>query len=290
MNKLTRTQEIALIDCLRALEAGATIEHCLARFPQHASALGPHLELRARLLAIEAPQPPAAAYDAGRQALLARLAAPSVASRSSRWAALRASLVTGWPRSPLPRVAAAAALVLALAGGAVGASAAAGVDRAQDVLSALHVVAPAGQGDQQNNPNADEGAANQDDGIGNAPAASENGQQNSDDHAADGGDNATAADEHPPCLPGGLLDRVPPLQDLFSACPQDSALPGQTPTPSEDGPGAPNNSGLDHRPVTPPHPNDAQPQSEEHQPGPPTSGPTARAPDADPHSNVQPSD
>jgi len=286
VNELTRAQELVLVECLRALEAGAGTENCLARFPEHESVLRPHLELRARLLAIEVPQPPAAAYAAGRQALLERLATPiPAADRSSRWAALRAFLGSGWP---LRRVAAAGLLVLALAGGAVGASAAAGVDQAHDVLSALHIVAPAGQGDQQRNPNADEGASNQDDGIGNAPAASENGQQNADDRAADGGENADygAGEEHRPCLPAGLLNRVPALQDLFAACPEDSALPGQTPPSSQGEPEAPTNSGLDHRPVTPPRPIDAGPQTQ-HEPGPPASVPTPHATDVGPRFDQQ---
>ena len=279
MRELDKTQEAVLAECLQALDAGASVEDCLARYPQHANALRPYLELRARLLAIEAPQPPATAYAAGRQTLLERLASPAPAR--SRWEAVRETLSGGWLRSPLARAAVVGAVVFALAGGALGASAAAGVDQAQDVLSTLHIAAPSSQGDQHKNPNADQGASNQDDGIGNAPTAADTGQQYVDDHASNGSGNSNGGvgEEHRPCLPADVWDRVPVLQEFFSACSTtDNGGPSENlPTHTPSGPpgelGQRTNTGSDHRPITPPHPANTHEQF-----GPPTSVPT-------PHSN-----
>jgi hypothetical protein len=291
MDRLTGNLKGVLIECLRALEAGASVEDCLARFPQHAGALRPYLALRASLLAIDAPQPPAAAYAAGRQALLERLASPAPAR--SRWEAAREALSSGWLRSPLARTAVAGAILFALAGSALGASAAAGVDQAHDVLSTLHVVPSSSQGAQHKNPNADQGASNRNDSSAGAPTAAEPGQQHANDHAANGSDNATRAlgEQHRPCLPADLLDRVSVLRQLFSACATaDNGTPAEgltTPTPSgrPGEHGEPTNTGSDHRPITPPRPTDIHPQTGEQKSRQPTAVPTSHSTDVGEHSN-----
>ncbi len=148
MKDLSKVQETILVEYLQALESGASADDCLARYPEHTEALRPYLELHSRLRTLEAPEPSAAAYTAGREALLARVsgATPTAASRMP--VATGGFLAAGWLRSPLARVAAVGVLLVALAGGALGASAAAGVDQARGVFSALHIV-PASNGDQQ---------------------------------------------------------------------------------------------------------------------------------------------
>ena len=73
MDELNETQEAILIECLQAIAGGDNLEACLARYPHDAQTLRPHLALRAQLLALDLPEPPATAYEAGRQALLERL-------------------------------------------------------------------------------------------------------------------------------------------------------------------------------------------------------------------------
>ncbi len=147
MRELDRAQEETLAECLRTLDEGAGIDEVLARYPDHADALRQHLDLRARLLGAQTPDMPASAFEAGRQALLARVAAaPVVTNRSLR--ELVASPLGGLGlRSPtLARAAAGVALLVLLAGGALGVSAAVGVGKARDALSVLPFVAPSGQG------------------------------------------------------------------------------------------------------------------------------------------------
>ncbi len=156
MNELNETQQTILAELLQALDQGADIPACLARYPEHAEALRPYLEFRAGLLATEPPAPAAAAYEAGRQTLLGQLANQGVAAGPSslvhaagiRWRQLREQVRGndggGLRRfdSPLARAGAAGALIFALMGGALGASAAAGFQPAHDVLSALRIVEP----------------------------------------------------------------------------------------------------------------------------------------------------
>ena len=99
MNQLDQLQEAALIECLRALDAGDGIEASLARHAGQAALLRPYLELRMRLLAIEPPSPHPAGYQAGRQALLDRLvapAAPPARARPIAW--LLQPLAQSWTR------------------------------------------------------------------------------------------------------------------------------------------------------------------------------------------------
>jgi hypothetical protein len=141
MNELDQDREAALIECLRALDAGSGIEAALAGYPQHAAVLRPYLELRARLLAAELPPLHPADYQAGRQALLDRLLA-SERQPAGPDARLLGALTDGWHRlgSPAARLAAVAVAVAVLGLGALGASAAGGVGPAREVLSALRIV------------------------------------------------------------------------------------------------------------------------------------------------------
>lgn len=162
MDELNERLESRLIECLDSMDGGADLASCLARYPEDASWLRPYLELHLSLRLAPLPEPSAAAYDAGRTRLLERLhalsettvahsagtrwAMPLVAAFGTRWGMLRAQLAGffsgGWARadSPLARVAAVAALIFVLGGGALGASAAAGFQPARDVLAALPVV------------------------------------------------------------------------------------------------------------------------------------------------------
>lgn len=222
MNELDKTKEAILIECLQALEGGADLADCLARYPQHADALRPYLELRAEILSLEMPQPTAASYEAGRQALLER-AVSAHAEEGKRlgrpWLLLPKSV-----RS-LAGLAAVSFVLLLLAGGALGASAAGGFDPARDVLSALHIVGQQSQGDGVQSQNADEGADNAGDGIANAPTAAAPGREQASDRALEGSDNANvdapevvpgiglcfaeSALQHPPDLPDEVLERIP---------------------------------------------------------------------------------
>ena len=96
MNELSESQQDALAECLEALEGGADLEACLTRWPEHAENLRPLLEFRAQLLASDVPTPPPAAFQAGREALLEKVAAKP-ASKTG-WLPMR----FGWARLPSP--------------------------------------------------------------------------------------------------------------------------------------------------------------------------------------------
>lgn len=155
-NEMNRELANALIECLEALDGGADLESCLARFPHLAAELRPHLELRADLSSLEGPVPSPAAYQQGRQALLERLGAaqasavlPPLVAQGGRWSldGLLGRFRMKAFATPVSRVAAAFG-ALFLLGGAIGASAAAGFEPSRDVLSALHIVDKDGGGDK----------------------------------------------------------------------------------------------------------------------------------------------
>jgi len=286
MKELDATEQRILADCLRALDQGEGVDDSLARYPEHAEALRPYLELRARLLAIEQPVAPASALAAGRQALLDRLAGAAPAKRRPLLLEKLSGMIEPWfgLSSPLARTAAAAVLLVLLAGGALGASAAAGVDPARDALSALPFIEPSGESEEAASPNAEEGPGNADEGTGNAPAAATPGQGQADDNASEGGgnglDNAT---DNANCVPQGVLDRLPFLAQLLAdhpVCPTDGT--GETeegqPTDVPRGPpitppGQSNGPTPNGPPITPPGQSHRQtPQ------GPPTDAPPATPP------------
>ena len=208
MNDFTKNDEAILIECLRALDAGTSLDECLARYPGRAAVLRPYLELESSLRSSQAPVPSPQAFEHGRQALLDSVAGAAragqretlVAAAGTRWRLvqqrLTASMAGGW--SGLRPLARAAAVVVAaglIAGGALGASAAAGVQPAHDVLSALRIVQSEPESDQTPSPNSDEGAGNADDGIGNASPAADNGRDHADESAFAGSGNANHTPE-----------------------------------------------------------------------------------------------
>jgi len=122
------------------MSAHDPIELAAAR-PDFAEELGRLFALRNRLGLRPAPEPAPAAFNAGREALLAAVVrTPAPAARTSWRDVVAGVFAGGFFRSPLARVAAASLAVCVLAGGALGASAAAGVGQARDALSALHIV------------------------------------------------------------------------------------------------------------------------------------------------------
>lgn len=251
MNELNEQLEAILVECWETIDAGVDIETCLVRYPEHADALRPYLELRTQMLALERPEPPAAAFATGRAALLERVAV-SRAPRRWSWAHAVGAV---WSRldSPLARVAAVGALLFLLGGGALGASAAGGFQPARDVLSALPVVdlSPAGEhaaevnlpsggdqadestkgagvslpsdsgelplppqdGDEQRSPNADDGATNAGEGIDNASEDAETGRGQADEQTSEV--NGPAAPGEAPGLSLCVAEQdFPQLPDL----------------------------------------------------------------------------
>lgn len=155
-NELNHGLENALIECLEAIENGAGLEDCLARYPQLAQELRPNLELRTQMLALELPAPSPAEYEQGRQALLGRLAGeqakqvqPPLVVQGVRWRLdnLLSRFGLNGLATPMSRAAAAVG-ALFLLGGAIGASAAVGFEPSRDVLSALHIVDKDDGGDE----------------------------------------------------------------------------------------------------------------------------------------------
>jgi len=138
MSQLNKEQEDALIECLLALHRGESLDECVARYPEQAEALRPILELRSRLADVDVPGPSAAAYEAGRRTLLARLsaAAPAEPSPSRR---LLPALAWNAP-APFGRAIVAGLVISLLAGGALGAAAAVGGNPVSDALSALRII------------------------------------------------------------------------------------------------------------------------------------------------------
>ncbi|MEX1254229.1 MAG: hypothetical protein WEE64_07800 [Dehalococcoidia bacterium] len=241
MNELSDKQVTILTDLLAALDGGAGLEACLARFPNDAHALRPYLELHTQLLSQQKPAPSAADYDAGREALLERLASsPAPATGLS----LRDTVAAAWTRvrrgvrrfelsgrgfqPALMRVAAFAAIFLLIGGGTLGASAAAGFRPSRAVLSSVGLMErpPANvahvEGDDDAGatpgPNRDD-----DDGGTNEPGESNGGDDGDQvvrppesDGGDDGGDGDPSRPDDDqgvdvlPTLPGGV--DVPPIE------------------------------------------------------------------------------
>jgi hypothetical protein len=205
MNELSESQREALIECLAALEAGADIEACLARRPEHAEILRPFLEFRARLLAVDIPAASPAAFQAGREALLERVTAEPVSR--ARWSPVHVRR----PRlaSPLAQIAAAVAVLILLAGGALGVSAGVGFEPSRDVLSVLPVIdlPPSNEG-----PPGGQGAvASPTQAGGDTPAApGRDGVSGPRPEEIPGAGLCFAEGELPRAtVPSGLLERVP---------------------------------------------------------------------------------
>lgn len=136
--------ESALAECLAAIDAGAAVEDVLARFPAHIEQLRPVLGLRAALDVSEAPLPPTM-RTRGEQRLRAALASPA----PSGGIPVLSSLF-----GLLPKAATQALIALAVTGGAIGASAAAGGPNIPgEVLQAVGLV------NENANENADDNQA-----------------------------------------------------------------------------------------------------------------------------------
>jgi hypothetical protein len=281
MDALTRNQQAALTECLRALDSGAGMDECLARYPADSALLRPYLELRARLRDGPAPEPPPLAYQAGRQALVDRVTAERQdrAASSGIRRSIPAGLLAGWRSLPAPLAAAAAVIaVLVLGGGVLGAASAAGVPPARDVLSALRIVDNDGSTDEAASNGAgapDEDAAGQGDTVppveppvapphevpglglcfaGGLPEGVPEGVQLV---PAEGVCVAPGLLEQDPqgraCVPPALLDRFPELADVVSSdgtCPRDDEADSAGPADARpvdagppDDPGPPDGSG-----------------------------------------------
>jgi hypothetical protein len=153
MNTLNDKLQAILVELLTALDGGASVEACLARYPNEAHTLRPYLELHTELLGQETPGPSAADYDAGRQALLERLSSSPAPEAGF---SLRDAAVAAWTRlrrgvrrfdlggtglqPALMRVAAVGAIFLLIGGGTLGASAAAGFRPSRAVLSSVGLI------------------------------------------------------------------------------------------------------------------------------------------------------
>jgi ferric-dicitrate binding protein FerR (iron transport regulator) len=115
-----------LDECLALLGEGrATLEECLARYPEYASDLVPLLEIAIQVRSVSQPTPDPTAFAAGKQRMLRALAdkerrqatSPAACRRGTGWidAVLRSrEIPIEWKPTPAPRRALAGALALVL--------------------------------------------------------------------------------------------------------------------------------------------------------------------------------
>ncbi len=93
---MNRKFETVLDECLDRIQAGATVEACLARFPEHAEALHPLLRMASAVRAVPPPRPDPAAVYAGRQGMLR-----AVTERNARQPLLAGLFRWPWARAAL---------------------------------------------------------------------------------------------------------------------------------------------------------------------------------------------
>ncbi len=93
---MNRKFETVLDECLDRIQAGATVEACLARFPEHAEALRPLLRMASAVRAVPPPRPDPAAVYAGRQGMLR-----AVTERNARQPLLAGLFRWPWARAAL---------------------------------------------------------------------------------------------------------------------------------------------------------------------------------------------
>jgi hypothetical protein len=139
LDELTRTQERTLIDCLRALDGGATIDNCFVGSPEQTDSLHEYFGMRAQLLALKTTTPSPAAFTSGREALLARVVRP-LANGHPGSTATQARQTRNPFWRPAARFALAGTLLVALAGCALGVSATAAGDRLSNALPDLPTI------------------------------------------------------------------------------------------------------------------------------------------------------
>ena len=106
---MSREFDRVLDECLTWLHAGASVEACLARYPDYAEDLRPLLELAADVQAVPLPRPSAAAVQANRQRLL-----NAVREKEARRPLI--SILWGLLALPWGRVAVAAAVIFLVLG------------------------------------------------------------------------------------------------------------------------------------------------------------------------------
>jgi hypothetical protein len=93
---MTQKIDSILDNCLAQLRTGATVQDCLARYPEHADALRPLLALAQQVQSLPTPSPERAAMNAGRQRMI-----EAVRTKAARQE--QASLLgLGWLRWPRP--------------------------------------------------------------------------------------------------------------------------------------------------------------------------------------------
>lgn len=113
---MSRKFDTVLDDCMDLLRAGASVEDCLARYPEHAEELRPLLSLASAVKGIPTPRPDLASVDANRLRMLDAVQNTAALNRQ------RSPAMSGWPgrlvrgpqNRPLLRTALALAAVLIL--------------------------------------------------------------------------------------------------------------------------------------------------------------------------------
>jgi hypothetical protein len=113
---MSRKFDTVLDDCMDLLRAGASVEDCLARYPEHAEELRPLLSLASAVKGIPTPRPDLASVDANRMRMLDAVQNTAALNRQrgpSMFGWL-GTLVRGPQGRPLLRTALALAAVLIL--------------------------------------------------------------------------------------------------------------------------------------------------------------------------------
>ncbi|RMF28163.1 MAG: hypothetical protein D6759_16395, partial [Chloroflexi bacterium] len=117
---MSRDIETLLEECLLQLRAGASVEECLARYPEQAEALRPYLTLMAEIRALPRPQARPEAVRAGRERMLAALAAKKQAAPPPTLLERIGQFLGGLrPMAPAWRAAVAMLLVVVVIGGSL---------------------------------------------------------------------------------------------------------------------------------------------------------------------------
>ena len=113
---MSRKFDTVLDDCMDLLRAGASVEDCLARYPEHAEELRPLLSLASAVKGIPTPRPDFASVDANRLRMLDAVQNTAALNRqrSPAMSGWLGRLVSGPQNRPLLRTALALAAVLIL--------------------------------------------------------------------------------------------------------------------------------------------------------------------------------